>query len=1024
MKRITSLIVCLTLFGFFAIHAQDIQIKGTVTSLEDGEPLPGVSVVVKGTRTGMATDVNGEYSLVVPPDATLVFSAVGMKSKEVAIAGQSVINVQLEAETIGLEEVVVTALGIPKEKKALGYATSVVNSEEIARSGEYNVVSALSAKASGVQVISSGGTPGASSKILIRGNSSFTGNNEPLIVVDGIPVNNNTDQTSAGDNPYNKNLEGVNNANRALDINPDDIESVTVLKGPAAAALYGVEAANGAIIYTTKKGVQGKLRATYEYRLEMSQVNKLPEWQDVYSQGEAGAFSTSGYRSWGARMSDLGITPTNNVDEFFENSVSHTHNVSLTGGNETANFRVAFGNLNNNGIIPNTYLDRNNVRLTGESNVMKNLKIGGTASYAKTSGNFAQNGSNLAGLMLSLFRCPVNFNLDDPDEGGYETPDGEQRKYYVAFDNPYWSAYNNTFESNVDRIIGNFYVNYTYDWLTIDYKLGTDFSTDARKGIIAIGSYGGDAGDQLGEVSENIIRDRILWSQFMASIHHEIVDGLNGSLSLGHNLGEHYSQSAYSRSRVLSAPDFYNLNNGSDLYADETSETGRKAALFFIADLDWKSTLFINATGRNEWASTLGSAKNDFFYPSVSTSFVFTELLPENSVLTFGKLRLSWAKAGNNPEPYNTRTYYTQPTVAAGYTGGLGWPYLSQSGFSKSTLLGNSELKPEMTTGIEGGVDLRFFNGRLNLDATYYNQKTVDILVARPISPATGFGNLYENSGEMSNKGVEVTLSGAPVRTSNFSWDIIANFSKNENEVLKLAEGVEEIDIEAAFYSMGSYAIVGDPYGALYSDLWLRDDAGNMVIDVDGYPIIADERGNVGNPFPDWLANIRNTVTFKDLSLSFLIDVREGGAIWDGTIARLNQIGRTDITADREGDIIVEGVTESGGQNTVPITKEDYYTYVVGDWGPGENAVYDGSWIRLRDVSLQYRYKFNEASKVGKYIKAISFTASGRNLWLSTDYPGIDPETSLTGAGSNLTGFDYFNMPGTKSYIFGIKFDF
>ncbi len=1024
MKRITSLIVCLTLFGFFAIHAQDIQIKGTVTSLEDGEPLPGVSVVVKGTRTGMATDVNGEYNLVVPSDATLVFSAVGMKALEITVAGQSVINAQLEAETIGLDEVVVTALGINRERKALGYATSVITSDEIEGSGEYNVVSALAAKGSGVQVISSGGTPGSSSKILIRGNSSFTGNNQPLMVVDGIPIDNSTDQTNAGDNPYNKNLEGVNNANRALDINPNDIESVTVLKGPAAAALYGVRAANGAIIYTTKKGVSGQLRASYEYRFELSQVNKLPEWQDVYSQGEAGAFSTSGYRSWGATLSSLGITPTDNAAEFFENSISHTHNVSVTGGNELANFRVAFGNLDNNGIIPNTYLDRTNVRLTGESKVMKNLKIGGTANYSKTKGNFGQNGSNLAGLMLALFRTPASYNLNDPAEGGYETPDGQPRKYYVAFDNPYWSAYNNTLVSNVDRIMGNMYANYTWNWLTLDYRLGTDFYTDARKAIIAIGSFGGDAGDGTGEVSENILRNRELYSIFMASLHHQIASGLNGNLSLGHNINEQFNQNLYSRSRNLSAPEFYNLNNGSDLYADETSVTLRTSALFFIADLDWKSTIYLNATGRNEWASSLGKEQNNFFYPSVSASIIFTELLPENSVLTFGKLRMGWAKAGNNPGAYGTRTYYTQPIVAAGFTGGLGWPYLGVSGFSKSQVLGNSGLKPEMTNGIEGGLDLRFFNGRLNLDVTYYNQKTVDILVARPIAPTTGFSNLWENAGEMTNKGVELTLSGSPVRTSSFSWDIMVNFSKNENEVLKLAEGVEEISIEAAFYSMGSYAIVGDPYGALYSDLWLRDDAGNMVIDVDGYPIIADERGNVGNPFPDWLSNIRNTFSYKDLSLSFLLDIRQGGAIWDGTIARLNQIGRTDITADREGDIVVEGVTESGQPNTVAIPKTDYYMYVVGDWGPGENAVYDGSWVRLRDVSLQYRYRLKDASKISKYIKAVSFTASGRNLWLSTDYPGIDPETSLTGAGSNLTGFDYFNMPGSRSYIFGVKFDF
>ncbi|MBN2806462.1 MAG: SusC/RagA family TonB-linked outer membrane protein [Prolixibacteraceae bacterium] len=1034
-KLTTLLMLCLLLTGVSV--AQQNIITGTVSSYMDGKSLPGVTISIDGTTQGTISDESGNYAIQVPgSEATLVFSFVGMETQKIPVNNQRTIDVRMKESYVEINELVVTAMGIKREAKALGYATSQVSSDDIMKSGEQNAIQALSAKASGVQVVSSSGVPGASSKVIIRGSSSFTGNNQPLIILDGVPVDNSTIQTSAGDNPYNKDLEGVDPSNGALDINPADIESVTILKGPAAAALYGVRAANGAIVYTTKRGNKGKIRATYDYSLEFSQVNKLPEFQNIYSQGSNGEYNTNTYVSWGAIMSELGIEPTNNVEEFFQTGVSHNHNFAISGGGEKGAVRLSVGNSNIEGIVPNTYYERTSFRLTGDADVFPGMKINGTAAYIQSGGNKAQKGSNLAGITLALFRTPESYRLNDPDEGGYETPEGEQRRYFPYYDNPYWSGVNNTFKNSEDRFMGNTGFNYTYKWLTADYKLGIDFYTDSRKGIIAIGSNGGDAGDGLGEVTENMKRNRELYSNFIVSGHHTLGD-LNGSISFGHNLNEQYYQNLFGRARVLSAPEFYNLSNGSDLYSFEEQYTVRTAALFFIADFEWKDMLFLNATGRNEWASTLGSSKKDFFYPSLTGSFVFSEVLPENKVLTFGKVRLGWAKAGNNPsaykypsEAYRTVTYYEQPSLAAGMTNGLGWPYLGQNGFTKSATMGNAGLRPEMTRGIEGGLDLRFLKGRVSADITYYHQLTTDILVKRPIAASSGYVYIWENSGEMVNKGLELTLGLTPVKTNQFRWDIMANFSKNVNEVLKLNDAVDaesnpvitDIEVESAFTEFGSYAIVGQPYGALYSTMWLRDDAGNMVCDADGYPIVADNRGYVGNPFPDWMANIRNTFALGNFSMSFLLDIREGGDLWGGTIARLNQIGRTAITADREGTIVVEGVKADGTANDVPISKEEYYRYVLGDWGPGENARYDGSWIRLRDVSLSYNYQMK--GKASEYIKDITFTATGRNLWLKTDYPGVDPETSLTGAGSNLNGFDYFNMPGTKSYLFSIKVHF
>lgn len=1035
-RKLTTLFVLCLLFTGFSMAQQRI-ISGTVSSAADGKTLPGVSISIEGTTQGTISDETGKYAIQIPGgEVSLVFSFVGMETLKIKPGNQTLLNVSLKESTVEINELVVTAMGIKREAKALGYATSQVSSDDIMKSGEQNAIQALSAKASGIQVVSSSGVPGASSKVIIRGSSSFTGNNQPLIVVDGIPIDNSTIQTTSSDNPYNKDLEGVDPSNGALDINPADIASVTILKGPAAAALYGVRAANGAIVYTTKRGSVGRIKASYDYSIEFSQVNKLPEFQYEYSQGSNGEFNMDTYVSWGEKLSGLGIEPTHNVENFFETGISHNHNFAISGGSEKGSVRLSVGNSNLNGIVPNTYYKRTSFRLTGDAEVLPGLTINGTAAYIQSGGNKAQKGSNLAGITLSLFRTPVSYNLNDPAEGGYETPEGIQRTYISYFDNPYWSVYNNTFKNSEDRLMGNTGFNYTYKWLTADYKLGVDFYTDSRKGIIAIGSNGGDAGDGLGEVSENMKRNREVYSNFILSAKQTFGD-LNASLSAGHNLNEQYYQNLFGRARNLSAPGFYNLNNGSDLFSYEEQYTVRTAAFFFIADFDWKDMLFLNATGRNEWASTLGSSKKDFFYPSLTGSFVFSEILPENDILNFGKFRLGWAKAGNNPqaykyvnEAYRTQTYYAQPSVASGFTGGLGWPYLGQNGFTKAATMGNENLRPEMTSGIEGGFDLRFLNGRITADITYYHQVTTDILVQRPIASTSGYQYIWENSGEMLNKGLELTLGLTPIKTNNLKWEMVGNFSKNVNEVLKLNDAVDangnpvitEIQLESAFSEFGSYAIVGQPYGTLYSDMWQRDANGNMVCDADGYPIIADNRGFVGSPFPDWMANIRNTVQYKNLSFSFLFDIRKGGYLWGGTIARLNQIGRTAITADREGTIVVEGVKEDGSPNDVAISKEEYYRYVLGDWGPGENACYDGSWIRLRDLSLSYKYRTK--GDLSKYIKDITLTATGRNLWLKTDYPGVDPETSLTGAGSNLNGFDYFNMPGTKSYLFSVKVNF
>jgi TonB-linked SusC/RagA family outer membrane protein len=1069
MKKFCAFFACIFFVGFQWINAQGIQVTGKVTSSEDGLALPGVAIVVQGTTLGSITDLNGNYSLQVPADARkLIFSFIGMKTQEISLEGRTTLDVVMEPDVVGLDEVVVTAIGIRRETKALGYSAEAVNGEDLAGSGETNIIQSLASKAAGLQITSSAGTPGASSKITLRGNSTFTSENQPLIVVDGVPIDNTTTRTEASDYPYNEGLQGVNYSNRGIDINPDDIESVTILKGPAAAALYGVRAGAGAIIYTTKRGNYGKgqgIRATYSFSADISQVNKLPELQMTWAQGTGGGVpdGAGGYEqgtydecdfgpdmiaftdddvsygtpnSWGPKIADLtslGVSAHDNLDDFFKTATTYTHNLSLMGGGETSSFRLSVMRLDQDGIVPNSFFDKTSIRLTADANITAKWRMGGTVNYINSAGQRTQNGSNLSGVMLSLTRCPASYDLND-DEYGYEFPTGQQRQFYYIYDNPWWSVYNNVFNDKVDRVLGSVYLTWTpFKWLTGTYRLGVDVISDNRKFHWAPGAWNAD--EFQGEVHEDNQRHAEYYGDLLLTADHDFTDQISASLTLGNNLNHRYDQDLFARGRVINVPDLYNLGNTSTLYADEDQTIIRTAALFFDMNASYGDLVYLNITGRNEWSSTFGPNRSNFFYPSASLSFVFSELIPENNILSFGKLRLAYAQSGISPLAYTSKTYYVAPFITDGYTNGAGFPYMGNNGFGISSILGNPDLKPERVTGKEIGADLRFFLGRLNVDFTYYNQLTTDILVLRPLAATSGFQYMRANSGEMVNKGVELIVSGDPVKTSTFGWNISINWAHNYNEVLKLAEGVDEISLESGFNDIGSYAIVGDAYGAFYGTKWIRDDNDNLVINPEtGLPYRDPLEGNIGNPFPKWMGGMRNTFTFKGLELTALLDVREGQSVWCGTIARLHRIGRTEESADRERMYLIPGVLATGEdadgnpipgtqENNVEISAYDYFTKYIGDMSSAavEQAIYDASWIRLREVGLSY--KFNLKDKI-PVIRTLDVGFTGRNLWLKTDYPGVDPETSLLGAGSNLNGWDYFNMPGSRSYIFTVKLGF
>jgi TonB-linked SusC/RagA family outer membrane protein len=1069
MKRFYGFLSLIIFVSSQWINAQGFQVTGKVTASEDGLPLPGVAVVVKGTTLGYLTDLSGEYTFQVPENAQiLIFSFVGMKTQEISIGGRTTIDVVMEPDVIGLGEIIVTAVGIRREAKALGYAAEAVDGEELSGSGESSIIQSLASKAAGIQITSSSGTPGSSSKITLRGNSTFTGENQPLIIVDGVPIDNSTTRTEAGDYPYNEGLQGVNYANRGIDLNPDDIESVTILKGPAAAALYGVRAGSGAIIYTTKRGNYGKeqgIRATYSFSADISQANKLPKLQDIWAQGDGGGEpdGSGGYtqgtydvcdfgpdmiaftgddvsygtsNSWGPRISDLaslGVTATDNMADFFKTATAYTHNLSLMGGTETSSFRLSVMRLDQDGIVPNSFYNKTSIRLTSDANITAKWKMGGTVNYIASTGRRTQNGSNLSGVMLGLARCPASYNLND-DEYGYAFPTGQQRQYFYLYDNPWWSVYNNVFNDKVDRVLGSAYLTWTpFKWLTGTYRVGVDVISDNRKFHWAPGAWNAD--EILGEVHEDNQRHTEYYGDLLLTADYDFTEKITASLTLGNNLNHRYDQDLFARGRVINVPDLYNIGNTSTLYADEDQTIIRTAALFFDMNASYGEFLFLNVTGRNEWSSTFGPNRSNFFYPSVSLSFVFTELIPENNILSFGKLRIAYAQSGISPLAYSSKTYYLAPFITDGFTNGASFPYMGNNGFGISNILGNPDLKPERVTGKEIGTDLRFLKARLNIDFTYYNQLTTDILVLRPIAATSGFQFMRANSGEMVNRGVELVVSGDPVKTSTFNWNLSVNWSRNYNEVLRLAEGVDEISLESGFTDIGSYAIVGDAYGAFYGTRWERDNDGNLIINPStGIPYSDPLEGNIGNPFPKWLGGLRNTFTFRGLSLTALLDVREGQSVWCGTVARLHRIGRSEESADRERTYVIPGVLSTGldgdgnpiagtEKNNVEISAYDYFTRYVGDMGSTakEQSIYDASWIRLREVGLSYTFNFKDKIPV---LHTLDLGFTGRNLWLKTDYPGVDPETSLLGAGSNINGWDYFNMPGSKSYIFSIKVGF
>jgi len=1086
MKKFVILLTMVLFAGMQVMWAQT-TITGTVKDV-NGATLPGATVRADGfSGVGTVTDMDGKYTLQVPQGATtLVFSFVGMQEKRVAIGGQTVINATLDAEDIGLEEVVVTAVGIKRDQKALGYSVQSVESQALTESNNTDVVNALSGRTAGVQVTSSGGTAGASAYITIRGAASLTGNNQPLFIVDGMPI-----ITGGGGG----NVDGVATSGRSIDMNPEDIESMTILKGGAATALYGVQAANGAIVITTKKGKESSsLDVTFSSNLAFEQISQTPGMQQKFAQGYNGNWIYGNANSWGPKIENLVMVPndayiynrgyaldlaTNHVGEglqpakaydqfdFFQTGHTLDNNVSIASGNQTMKYYFSIGNRDQSGVIPNNKFSRTTARLNAESQLTPKLSAATNMGFTNSNGNFIQQGSNVSGVMLGLLRTPPSFQNGDgtDDESFWKLPDGRQITYRNGggYDNPYWTANENYFQDDVNRFTGNSIFKYqATDWLSFTMNNGIDWYNRRYQDYLSVNSRA----IPTGRLIEYSYYGRVINSDFFANISKRFGDNFGLNAIIGHNLYESYGKSVSGTANGLSIPEFVQLSNTADQATGSGTTQYRTQAVFADISLDFMNMFYLGITGRNDWSTTMPEKNLSAFYPSTNFGFVFTEIeaLRGNKILSFGKLRASYAITANIASPYGTSNSFQPATTGDGWTDGNSFPLMGNTGFTLGDVMGNPDLRHEKQTTYEGGVDLRFFSNRLTIDASYFYNLNEDLLLSVPIANSTGFGFVYTNAATMESYGVEISVGATPIKTNNFSWDILANFTKFKNPVKSLADGIENVFL-GGFVDPQIRAVAGEEYRSIYGYDYYRYDANGddkitsddpLVLNddpTDGYPdgfpmTNGDDMISLGTVNPDWTANITNSFNFKGFDLSFLIDIKSGGLMYNGTRFTMNYFGTSLETENREvtyisgriidfantpednlvlydgvlGHIGADGKVVSDGKDNNIIVVNDQYWYATegGNFGggPTSGAIEDASWIRLRDITLGYTLN----KKVGP-MESLRVFVQGRNLWLSTPYSGIDPETNLLGA-DNAQGMDYFNMPGTKSYSVGLKIKF
>jgi len=1052
--------------------AQSRTIKGKVTSADDGQPVIGATVLIKGTSTGVVTNPDGEYTLQVPEGSnTLVFRSIGMQDQEVTLKGSNTVNVVLHPDVTNLTETVVTANAIRRDKSSLGYAAPTLKTEDLTKAQVSSPLNALAGKVAGVNISSSAFAPNSSSRIVIRGGSSIAGNNQALLVVDGIPIDNSS--IIGGDDSRSS----IDFGNRGNDINPEDIESVTVLKGPAAAALYGSRASNGALIITTKsgKGRQGKKNeVTVNSSVTFSNVLKLPEFQNEYGEGynnsvidpkenwSWGPAFDGEMKEWGqsingVRLQKPYVAQPDNVKNFFETGAMFNNNVSLSGAGEKTTYYLSLNSLNSDGVMPGNYdkYNKYGVRFNGSAELSNKISTSISVNYSKVNSNLVQGGQGEGSVYDNVIQTPRDIPLDKMGDlnnpyysmGGIFDENGtEQYGYYGAYTiSPYYILKNYRNENDVDRVTGNFTITYKpLEWLDVVERVGADIYSDRRAYKYPkfnfvpaddAGNYSksGNVHSSNGKYGEDQFNLTEMVHDLMVTARKEFNPDFGASLMVGHNVrirNFNTLQTQTNRSTGLVVPGWYNLDNSDGpVYTFNERTTRRLVGLYADLNLHYKQMLYLGVTARNDWSSTLPAANRSFFYPSVNGSFIFTELLQNSSIsniLNYGKLRASWAQVGNDANPYLLATYFNKTDIAGGF-GNTTFPFNGVPGFTKGNRIGNADLKPEITTAYEVGTELNFFNNRLSLDFSYYNNRSKDQILNVPIAPGTGYSSKVLNTGEVENKGIELGLRGTPIRTaSGLTVELYGTYTKNDNEVIDIAGGVDQV-VLGGVGGMSIVAAKGKPYGTFYAQDIVRDPQGRVVISAaDGMPVLTSTAVYLGSYNPDYMASLGANISYKGFNFGILFDTKQGNEFYSRTKDIMDFVGTAPETAagGRDARIWENSVVEIEPGKYVENTE---YTYYPQNWFTGKipsgQHVIDGSYVRLREASLSYRLPAHLLKRTPFGSASIGIFGNNLALWTASENVYADPEVNSGGA-SNEQGFDFTAQPSLRNYGVNLRITF
>lgn len=1021
--------VLLLLFAcaFFSSAFAQTIVSGRITSEEDGSSLPGVNILVEGTTMGTVSDADGGFSLTVPStDANLIFSFIGFNSQTVALNGRTTVDIVMQSDSKQLAEVVVTALGVSRDKRALGYTVQEIKGDQLDQARETNLLSTLSGKIAGVNITNGSNGVGGSVRIVIRGQTSLAGDNQPLFVVNGVPIDNSV----VGSNQSGM---GIDYGNAAAEINPNDIESMTILKGPNAAALYGSRAANGVVLITTKSGKNSKgLGLSFTSTTSFETPLRLPDFQNEYGQGRGGVYTIGdGGRSWGPPLDGRDMkVPVNTeyppkngevvpwepypnaMKEFFETGKTLNNGLSLTAGNDKGNFRLSYSNLDQTGMVPNTGMKRNTVAMTGSYYLSDKLSVTTNINYVNTnSANRTVFGYGTESIVYTWLWEGRQVRTDKMRDYWFKGFEGLRPfTYNYSFnDNPYYTVYENLNGMYRNRIYGNIVANYDFTpELSLMVRAGLDYSNERRDSRRTVGSISFPLGMYRQE--QEYFEERN--TDFLLSYTKSLGSDFSMKISAGGNQMRQRREALSNQANQLNIPAVYNLGNSRiPVVVNQFDSKYGINSVYAFGQFGYRNAIFVDVTARNDWSSTLPANNNSYFYPSVSLSGVITELLPqtESALVSFAKARLSWAQVGNDTDPYRLRNVFN-----------YGTPWQSLQAVTEPASIPNANLVPESINTFEVGADVRFLKNRIGLDVTYYDTRAMNQILNIPIDQTSGYTSRFLNAGEIRSRGLEVVLNATPIKTeSSFTWDVSLNWSANRAKVISLVDGIDTYSLGSRYVSV--QARVGERMGDMYAAGFKRDPDGNIV-HVNGIPVEVATQIKVGNYNPDWVAGLYNTFRFKGFSLGALLDYHKGGDIYSYTLVRGSVAGQlVETLPGRENGYVGPGVIENGDgtyrPNDVNVTTERYF----GVYYNGETATMDATYMKLREAKFGYTVPNKFTSKA--HIRDLTVQFVGRNLKLWTKVPHVDPDTmGMTGGGSFLPGIDDFALPTPRSYGFNINF--